>query len=209
MSLKSQIQEIIKKHSVLEYLSKRGHSPVQCIGGGKFSFLCPFDDHNENKPSFIVYTNAQYENWHCFGCCRGYNIINLVSFLDKISFSEAVEKLSQGIVISADDDIKYTLDRIKKECLTNDTPESDMNNYLMESAWQCLLFSQGVDFNESEMHIIDNYFAMIDKFILDSEFETIEQCALLLPDILAKRKRVFDRQQEIQKYETKKNGYGI
>jgi DNA primase len=57
----------------------------------------------------------KYENFYCFGCNKNYSIINLVSYLDGITFKEAMLKLGDGTVISTDEDIKITLERIKIE----------------------------------------------------------------------------------------------
>jgi len=200
MSLKSQIQQVLKDKSVLDYLSKRGHSPVDTLAAGKYRFLCPLDGHDESRPSFFVYTQAEYENWYCFGCARGGSIINLVSYLEHLSFKDALEKLSDGISVSAEDDIKFILERIKKDSLQQAEPVSDLAKLLLQASWQCLFYSQGVDFDQNEMDIIDKYYAFLDELTLNTEFEKIEESISHLPIVLEQRKAIFENKEEAKKY---------
>jgi len=51
--------------------------------------LCPL--HKERTPSFTIYQNDN--RWHCFGCNRHGDIINLIQELMGLSFLEAVRYL--------------------------------------------------------------------------------------------------------------------
>lgn len=51
--------------------------------------LCPL--HIEHTPSFYVYYETN--TWHCYGCNRGGNIINLMQLLHGLKFPEAVKWL--------------------------------------------------------------------------------------------------------------------
>ena len=64
----SLVYQILKTKSIVSYLERKGHNPVKQLSGGRLSYLCPFVDHKESKPSFMVWTNAEFENFHCFGC---------------------------------------------------------------------------------------------------------------------------------------------
>jgi DNA primase catalytic core len=54
--------------------------------------LCPF--HNDKNPSFSV-TPAKNE-WHCFGCDKGGDVIRFVELFDQVDFKEAVNRLSDN-----------------------------------------------------------------------------------------------------------------
>ena len=53
--------------------------------------LCPF--HQEKTPSFIV--SEQRQNFHCFGCGEGGDVIEFVKKYYNLDFTEAVEKLAE------------------------------------------------------------------------------------------------------------------
>jgi DNA primase len=69
---------------VSEYLSLRP------AGGGSFKGLCPF--HEERSPSFNVTPGK--ELYHCFSCQEGGDVISFVQKLERLSFTEAVERLA-------------------------------------------------------------------------------------------------------------------
>jgi DNA primase catalytic core len=58
--------------------------------GASYFGLCPF--HDETKPSFSV--NPRTNLWQCFGCGAGGDVIRFVEMFDKVSFPQAVAKLT-------------------------------------------------------------------------------------------------------------------
>ncbi len=60
--------------------------------GKSFFGLCPF--HNDKNPSFSV-TPSKNE-WHCFGCGKGGDVIRFVELFDRVDFKEAVKRLSDN-----------------------------------------------------------------------------------------------------------------
>ena len=53
--------------------------------------LCPF--HGEKTPSFSV--SREKGTYYCFGCKRGGDVIDFVMELERLSFTEAVERLAE------------------------------------------------------------------------------------------------------------------
>ncbi len=62
-------------------------------GGGSFKGLCPF--HNEKSPSFQVTPSKSM--FYCFGCQIGGDVYRFLDLVEKLSFTEAVEKLAARI----------------------------------------------------------------------------------------------------------------
>ena len=58
--------------------------------GINYKGLCPF--HQEKTPSFVV--SDQRQNFHCFGCGEGGDVIEFVKKYYNLDFTEAVEKLA-------------------------------------------------------------------------------------------------------------------
>jgi len=58
--------------------------------GSNFKANCPF--HGENTPSFVVSPAKQI--YHCFGCGVGGDAIEFVREYEKLSYSEALEKIA-------------------------------------------------------------------------------------------------------------------
>ncbi|HEY3736550.1 MAG TPA: DNA primase [Jatrophihabitans sp.] len=66
------------------------HVQLRNAGGGNLKGLCPF--HDEKSPSFNV-TPAR-GMYYCFGCGAGGDVIKFVQEVDRIEFTEAVERLA-------------------------------------------------------------------------------------------------------------------
>lgn len=52
---------------------------------------CPFPNHNDENPSFLVYPNTQ--SFHCFGCQRGGSAIDYVMYRENVTAGEAIRIL--------------------------------------------------------------------------------------------------------------------
>lgn len=59
--------------------------------GNKYVGICPF--HNEKTPSFYLYTESN--TYHCFGCGKHGDVINLTMELNGVDFKNAVELLQK------------------------------------------------------------------------------------------------------------------
>ena len=70
--------------------------------GSNLSGLCPF--HNEKTPSFFVFPNQ--EDYHCFGCGAGGDVITFIMSVENLDYPSAVEFLCKraGMEMPADSD---------------------------------------------------------------------------------------------------------
>ncbi len=69
--------------------------------GNNLKGLCPF--HSEKTPSFTVFPATQ--NFHCFGCGAGGDVISFVMRADNLEYREAIEQLAAraGITLAEED----------------------------------------------------------------------------------------------------------
>jgi DNA primase len=92
MIKKERIEAVKHGVDLVALIRSRG---IELTKKGKgFVGLCPF--HAEATPSFSV--NPHENLWQCFGCNTGGDAIRFVELFDKVSFPEAVEKLSTGSI---------------------------------------------------------------------------------------------------------------
>jgi len=200
LTINAQIDQVLKKKSIMDFLESRGHQPVGNLGNGRFRFLCPFPDHKETRPSFVVFTQSgEYENFFCWGCSKGGTLIQLIAGLDGLNFRDVINNLGEGIMISTEEDLKFTLDNIKKT-MSNCDPVYEFSQLMLKSSSQCLLFSQGVDFDDQEMIILDKYYSHIDGLMRETEFDEIEKCVAFLPSCLLRRKKKFEKRKKEEKF---------
>ena len=60
--------------------------------GRNYFALCPF--HTEKTPSFSI--NEQLQTYHCFGCGKGGDVIQLVMELENLTYVEAIHSLADA-----------------------------------------------------------------------------------------------------------------
>jgi len=186
------IEHILQNKSIVEYLEKNGHNPVRELSDGRLSYLCPFSDHHETKPSFMVWTNSTFENFYCFGCQRQYHIIHLVSFLENISFKDALHKLSDGLEFTADQDQDYTIKKIIKEW-KNNQKDSDLSYIFLSISGMCRAYLESVNHDKEECRVIDILWKNIDAEIAEFDFPSIETTLNHLPKMLQNRRIKFEK----------------
>ena len=79
----------IKSATDLKALVESKGIKLKKTGKGYFG-LCPF--HNDTNPSLSI-TPSKNE-WHCFGCGKGGDVIRFIELYDQVDFKEAVKRLS-------------------------------------------------------------------------------------------------------------------
>jgi hypothetical protein len=114
---KYNVEHILKQYSITAYLEDRGIFPKR-KSAGKWCYHCPVHE-GDNDPSFVVYvpedSNSEVpENYFCYGCHSGYNIINLVSDMEKITLYQAYLRLLEGVNIDPDHKLQYYVDKEKE-----------------------------------------------------------------------------------------------
>lgn len=183
------IYQILHKKKITEYLESKNITPVRTGYHGRLYYLCPFPDHNESKPSFVVFTNDEYENFNCFGCSRNYNIIHLVSGLENITYKDAVKQLGIDFDLSLLDHLDTQVKMIDN-LFKNKKPYKDQLGVLLSDiAYSCRLYLKSVNYKQEEQSIIDNLFFQIDNCLYHYKFEEIEDIQRNLSKILLARKK--------------------
>lgn len=193
---KVKIEEIIKNNPIREVLMKRGHSPVS-ESLGRVKYLCPFPDHKESQPSFVLYTNGDQDNFWCYGCSRGNNVIHLIAYMDNLPYEEVFSKLGDGITITTDAEQKKTIDLILED---SEVEDKSLEQTMMEISWACLLHLQGCELDSNEIRIVDNYYRILDECLINGNIDKLTDSCRYLYDLLKKRKIIYnDKLKELVK----------
>ncbi len=187
----SLVYHILKKKPIVEYLERKGHRPVKMLSGGRLSYLCPFPDHRETKPSFMVWTDSEFENFHCFGCQRGYSIIHIVAGLEGISYKQAVQTLSDGVEVSLEEDVRLQLEFLDKK-LSSENERASIAEKLLAIGTRCRYYLESVDYKDSEVGIVDRFYEELDRLVLDLDFDAVDECFENLSPILRLRRDKFE-----------------
>ena len=172
-------------------MEQRGIHPVKQVGG-RLAYLCPLPDHNESKPSFYVFTNAEFENFYCFGCQAKYTIIDLLSRLENISWKDALDRLAEGVEITREEDSKFQVNKGQKD-FDGQELKMGLSDSMMLLSAHCRHYLNSVDLDETECGIIDQFWQQIDQEIASFEYEFISTYTTDMRNILKKRRIKFEQ----------------
>jgi hypothetical protein len=108
------VEKIMKQYPITSYLEDRGIFPSK-KSAGKWYYRCPVHE-GDNDPSFVVYipgesNDSLYENYFCYGCHSGLNIINLVSDLENITPYQSYLQLLRGVSVDDHNQTQYHIDK--------------------------------------------------------------------------------------------------
>ncbi len=79
--------------------------------GSNLVGLCPF--HSEKTPSFTVFKSRQ--NFHCFGCGAGGDVITFVMKMENLTYVEAIEFLAKRVGISIPQEQEHQKNRVNSK----------------------------------------------------------------------------------------------
>lgn len=159
-------------------------------------------DHNETKPSFVVFPGSEYETYYCFGCQSGITVINLVAGMNGVSYRQALKDLSDGYEISLEDEQRLATEKSMNTCTKNFLIQ-DFSESLMKISMYCRSYLEGVDKDQEECEIIDKVYEMVDKDIASCNFDDIDETVeFLIPNIRKRRAKYEKKKREllIKKY---------
>jgi DNA primase (bacterial type) len=77
--------------NLIEYIGR--YIQLKQVSPGKYAGLCCF--HDERVPSLFVYEARQ--DWYCYGCLCGGDILSFVELYNQVSFYEALKLLSEVV----------------------------------------------------------------------------------------------------------------
>lgn len=151
------IKEIQLKGKIVDILKGRGISPSRCYSG-KSIYKCPIHK-GDNSPSFYVYEKDSGDDFFCYGCKAGGNIIHLVKLLDSCNSKEALSTL--GKVLGVDIDSSVSAFDLNFNIDSPDISTEDIDGLISEITLSFRKFSQ---FKVAEkIKIIENNWNNIDE----------------------------------------------
>lgn len=189
------IEYILKKHKITDYLTKLGHQPVKSLSRGRLTYLCPFPDHKEMKPSFYVWTHADPQNFCCFGCGRYYSIIHLMAGMEHLSTKQVIMRLSDGLEMTEEGNLDIIIDSLNSaynKKPDENTGRIELENTVYSISSMCLSYLEGVKYKDTELDIIDKLYQEVDQYIYNYDIAQLEEMLHYLPDLLIKRREKIE-----------------
>lgn len=97
------IKEIQQKGKIVDILKERGITPSRYYSG-KSIYKCPIHK-GDNSPSFYVYEKDSGDDFFCYGCKAGGNVVQLVKLLDSCNYKDALSTLGKFLGVDIDSSV--------------------------------------------------------------------------------------------------------
>ena len=139
--------------------------------------------------------NSEYENYFCYGCHRGGNIINLLSEIDNISIRHSVKKLIEGIDINETDVLNSLIKALESgEIVDNDKSIEVLS---LKINRLCYEFLKEVNFDNDELYFFDQVFQKVDKIIRTRDIDTLQEIYdFIIDGILYRKKKYLEKEEK-------------
>ncbi len=143
---KERIAHIKSAVDLMAYIGKAAGRTFTKNGKG-YACRCPFPDHADQNPSFIV---TPKENlWHCFGCNRGGDVFAFDKLYFNMDFAASVQKHetgSSGLVPAA---VKEKILTVKERKLLGRVAAYYQHTFTEDPAGAAYLAKRGITGNEA------------------------------------------------------------
>lgn len=189
------IKKILEEKKITDFLEVKGVLSARSLND-KLVYHCPIHS-GDNDPSFVVYTNDIYENFYCYGCHAGGNIINLISEIDKKSIKQVIRELAKHLNIKEEDILDAEIEKLEKEIESR----NNIEELSLKLSRCCYNYFETVDFNKAEMIFFEKVFEKIDKIIHSNDIDSLQKIYNFLidkgvlkrySDFLEKEEELFD-----------------
>jgi DNA primase len=159
------IEQILKEKKITDFLAERGITPARQYAD-KLIYHCPIHE-GDNDPSFVVYTNGEYQTYFCFACHTSSNIIHLVREMDNISIKDTIKKLIKGININEQDVLNSIIKDLENGLIKEDNKGVEKLFFKLNRS--CYDYLKDINFDEEEINFFDKVFNKIDKIARDRD----------------------------------------
>jgi DNA primase len=194
------VKIVLENHPLVEYLASRGFHPAS-TSAGRLKYLCPL--HNDSNPSFYVFTDNEFQRFHCFGCSGHGDVINFVSLHDNCTITQAIGKLLKGLDVKYDEMLDDFAEEISVYEKTRTLEEISLNLSLLFHS-----YLETTGFDPIEVQFVEKVFQKIDSLILAADIEQLQDVEhLIVTEGLPKRSNSFHdtKEHEVMRRHVKKS----
>jgi DNA primase len=168
------IENIRSTNKIVNFLSSEGIN-YEYQYKGKYMYVCPFPDHNDNNPSLAVYDSGEYDNFYCFGCKRSGDVVSLNAQLKNIPWHQSVKFFGGDLDINKNDELNFIIGKIRKESEEESMKNASdmMYDISLEVSLLGYNYLERVEFDDEEAIFLDKLYQEIDKLILSENIDSL------------------------------------
>lgn len=217
------LEKIRKEISLKDYLESKGIKPVKTLHNGCSLYVCPI--HGDTDPSMRVWPSGvgkfSYENYKCFGCKSGNDVVAMYAALDfNDNYGAAIKHLAKSVDCTIEGSIDFLVQEIKRQ---NQKEESDyykdgLECYSIKIADLVKSYLKNVEYDKEELLFSEKLFKIIDSYLWSYDLEKLKKSYKFLSEDSGNKKflgqsalkiRYYNwiKKQEQKKREKFKNEY--
>ena len=198
MREKQLIKRILEEKKITDFLESRGIYPTRKTST-RWHYKCPIHE-GDNDPSFIVYLDSgEYQNYFCYGCKSGTDIINLICDLDGLSIKESIKRLLDGVVIeeeSMSEQIEHIASNIEKAANYKQKKDSKAMEIILLEMGHSIRTHLKRCFDDEEVNFFKKIFELIDERVKMEDEEGLKAMEDMLLEGIDKRADLYEKRQE-------------
>lgn len=189
------IERILSNNSIVDYLASQGHQPAS-EGTNRIRYICPFHG-PETEPSFFVFTDDEFEYYHCFGCRVHGDFINLVSEIESLSVKSVLGKYGDGLTSIDKEALLSYLDQSEAK---NNVDEWPLELIAYKISRKIYSFLRYTNFDSHEVALMEEAFKRIDIIINAMDHKSLRETETVISEqILPKRMNEYVKRIENEK----------
>ena len=187
MNTKYILSKIRQEVSIVDYLESKDIHPVKTLSDGCGLYLCPI--HGDTDPSFRVWPAGTgkfpYENYKCFGCKSGNDIVALYAELDfNGNWGKAIQHLAKRVDCSLEGSVDYLLEEIKREY------DRESGEYY-EDSMECFYFKINdlvknyidlVGHDKEEEQFAEGVYEIVDGYLWSYDLDSLKKAYRFLSE---------------------------
>lgn len=164
------LDKIRQEISIVEYLESKDIKPVKTLHNGCGLYLCPV--HGDTDPSMRVWPAGigkfSYENYKCFGCKSGNDIVALYAALEfNDNYGAAIKHLAKKVDCTVEGSVEFLVEAIKKQKNQEESSYYDdsLECYYIKISDLIKNYLNHVNYDQEEIEFSENLFKIIDSYL--------------------------------------------
>jgi len=187
------LEKIRQEVSITEYLESKDITPVKTLHNGCALYICPI--HGDTDPSMRVWPAGagkfSYENYKCFGCKSGNDVVAMYAALDYgDNYGAAVRHLAKKVDCTIEGSIDFLVEEIKKQNQKEDSDYYDdgLECYYIKIADLVKSYLQNVNYDKEEVEFSEKVFKVVDSYLWSYDLNKLKKSYKFLSEDSKNRK---------------------
>lgn len=187
------LSKIRQEISIADYLESKNIHPVRTMSNGCALYLCPI--HGDTDPSMRVWPDGSgkypYENYKCFGCKSGNDIVALYADLEfNGNWGQAIQHLANKVDCSIEGSVDYLLDEIKREYdrESGEYYEDSMECFYLKINDLVKNYIDLVEHDKEEEEFAEGIYKVVDSYLWSYDLDSLKKAYKFLSEDSNNRK---------------------